>query len=70
MSLVDGVASLSLFWPGGAPETTSFEVLWSKASTDTNWMITRELLGQIDTNYTTDSSSAGGDTDGSDGDHR
>ena len=70
MSLVDGVASLSLYWPGGAPETTSFEVLWSKASTDTNWMITRELLGQVDTSFTTDGSSTDGDAGVGDGDDR
>ena len=62
MTLVDGVASLELYWPGAAPDTTSFEILWSKESTEGNWMITRDQLGQIDTSYTTDGSVIGGDT--------
>ena len=67
MTLVDGVASLEIYWPGAAPDTTSFEILWSKESTDGNWMITRDQLGQIDTSYTTDGSVIGGDTDTSTG---
>ena len=35
----DGVASLTLSWPGGAPSVTSFEILWSKESFGGNWML-------------------------------
>ena len=35
----DGVASLTLSWPDGAPSVTSFEVLWSKESFGGNWML-------------------------------
>ena len=47
MVVADGVASIEMYWPEGAPETTSFEVLWSKESNPGNWMINKDQLGQM-----------------------
>ena len=39
-SLIEnGIASIILTWPDGAPATTSFEILWSKESFGGNWML-------------------------------
>ena len=39
---------MTLTWNEGAPESTSFEVLWSKVSNYGNWMLTQENIGEID----------------------
>ncbi len=51
-TIEDGVASLILTWPGGAPSITSFEVLWSKESTGGNWMLGLSDLPAINTTDT------------------
>ena len=70
MTLSNGVASIDMFWNAGQmPSAASFEVLWSKESTDGNWMLRKEDLGVIDTGYTVgsggntgDGNTGGGDT--------
>jgi hypothetical protein len=39
MTLVDGTATIRLTYANGAPDSTKFEILWSKLSTDGNWML-------------------------------
>ena len=53
MVLENGIAKVTLTWNDGAPESTSFEVLWSKESSGGNWMLTQEQLGEIDTSDAT-----------------
>ena len=51
-SLIEnGVASIILTWPDGAPATTSFEILWSKESFGGNWMLGLDNLPEINTSY-------------------
>jgi hypothetical protein len=44
MDLENGTATVTLTWANGAPDTTSFEVLWSKESNGGNWMLRKEDL--------------------------
>ena len=48
-TITDGKASLTLTWADGAPASTSFEVLWSKASSPGNWMLRQSDLPTINT---------------------
>ena len=47
-----GIASRRLTWENGAPDSTSFEILWSKANFGGNWMLRREDVPAIDTKST------------------
>ena len=49
LPIEDGVASLTLSWPDGAPSVTSFEILWSKESFGGNWMLGLSDLPAINT---------------------
>jgi len=49
MTLENGVATVRMTWNNGAPDSTSFEVLWSKESLGGNWMLNRDNLPSIDT---------------------
>ena len=51
-SIENGVASIILTWPDGAPATTSFEILWSKESFGGNWMLGLDNLPEINTSDT------------------
>ena len=51
-SIENGVASIILTWPDGAPTTTSFEILWSKESFGGNWMLGLDNLPEINTSDT------------------
>ena len=51
-SIENGVASIILSWPDGAPDTTSFEILWSKESFSGNWMLGLDNIPEIITSYT------------------
>ena len=48
----NGVASITLTWPDGAPGLTSFEILWSKESFGGNWMLGQNDLPEINTSIT------------------
>ena len=51
-SVSNGVASIDLIWPAGQmPETTSFQILWSKESNAGNWMLEKSHVGTIDTSF-------------------
>jgi hypothetical protein len=63
MDLQNGTATVTLTWANGAPDTTSFEVLWSKESNGGNWMLRKEDLPSINTAATCET---GGDTGGTD----
>ena len=63
MDLENGTATVTLTWANGAPDTTSFEVLWSKESNGGNWMLRQEDLPSINTAATCET---GGDTGGTD----
>jgi hypothetical protein len=65
MDLENGTATVTLTWANGAPDTTSFEVLWSKESNGGNWMLRKEDLPFINTAATCET---GGDTGGTDPD--
>ena len=45
----DGTFSLTMTWDNGAPDSTSFEILWSKVDFDGNWMLRMDDLPDIDT---------------------
>ena len=45
----NGVATIRLTWDNGAPDSTSFEILWSKVDMGGNWMLRREDVPTIDT---------------------
>jgi len=38
-----------LTWDNGAPDSTSFEILWSKVDMGGNWMLRRQDVPTIDT---------------------
>jgi len=45
----NGVATIRLTWDNGAPDSTSFEILWSKVDMGGNWMLRRQDVPTIDT---------------------
>jgi hypothetical protein len=54
MKLADGTATITLTWANGAPDSASFEVLWSKESMGGNWMLRMEDLPNVNTAATCD----------------
>jgi hypothetical protein len=66
MDLQNGTATVTLTWANGAPDTTSFEVLWSKVSNEGNWMLRAEDLPVINTAANCSGTDTGGSGTGTD----
>jgi hypothetical protein len=48
LSISNGEASLIMSWLGGAPDSASLDVVWSKESYDGNWVNDKNFLPHID----------------------
>jgi hypothetical protein len=60
MTLVDGTATIRLTYDNGAPDSTKFEILWSKESTPGNWMLrTADFSAPINTANSCNTASVG-----------